>query len=201
MSHLIKQIRQHCRQPQKSKVAFVYYYCYFGHNQDEAAPLLRWLLNQLCRYADFVPDQVYEMYRHGGEPSITELLNAIEDALRYFEVVYVAVDAIDESSPRENILKILRDFVIEPRFGKLPLLASSREYIDIERVMEPISESESMNNPFLREDIRLRVQFMLQSNPAFKRWPQELLDEVRETLATSAKGMYVVVILVCVFSF
>ena len=193
MSYLIEQIKQRCDKSSIEKCAYVYYYCYFGHDQDEAAPFLRWLLNQLCRQADLVPSSVYKMYKHGGEPSLVELLKALEDIIDAFEIAYIVVDAIDESSPREDILQVLRDLATDPRFKKIQLLASSRDYIDIERIMEEFSVSVSMANPFVEEDIRLHVRSTLQSNPKFRRWPQELLDEVVDTLPSGAKGMYVVI--------
>ena len=193
MSYLIEQIKRHCDNSPKEKSAYVYYYCYFGHNQDEAAPFLRWLLNKLCRQADLVPKSVYNLYKYGGEPSLVELLKALENIIDAFEIVYIIVDAIDESNPRENLLKVLRDLLTESRFQKIQLLASSREYIDIERVMEELSVSVSMANPFVEEDIRLYVRSTLQSNPKFRRWPQELLDEVEDSLSTGARGMYVII--------
>jgi NACHT domain len=193
MSYLIEQIKQHRDQSQKGKSAYVYYYFYFGHNQDEAVPFLRWLINQLCRQADLVPGNVYKMYKHGGEPSLVELLKALEDILDKFEITYVVADAIDESNPREDLLKVFRDLITDSRFKKLQLLASSREYIDIERVMGEFSVSVSMANPFVEEDIRLHVRSTLQSDPKFRRWPQELLDEVENAVSTGAKGMYVAV--------
>jgi Cdc6-like AAA superfamily ATPase len=193
MSYLIEQIKQHCDQSQKGKSAYAYYYSYFGHNQDEAVPFLRWLINQLCRQADLVSGNVYKMYKHGGEPSLVELLNALEDILDEFEITYVVADAIDESNPREDLLKVFRDLVTDSRFKKLQLLASSREYIDIERVMEEFSVSVSMANPFVEEDIRLHVRSTLQSNSKFRRWPQEPLDEVEDAVSTGARGMYVAV--------
>lgn len=189
ISYLIEQIKQHCDQSQKGKVAYVYYYCYFGHNQDESVPFLRWLVNQLCRQAESIPNSVYNMYKHGGEPSLVELLKALAEILDMFDLVYVVVDAIDESDPREDILKVFRDVVTDSRFEKVQLLASSREYIDIERVMKQVSVSVSMDSAFVKEDIRLYVRSNVQSNPKFKRWPQELLDEVEDAVAEGARGM------------
>src|SRR5207245_11314835 len=68
------------------------------------------------------------------------------------------LDAIDESMPRMDILKILRDLITDPRFPKIRVLATSREYPDIEESMKGISASISMMNPLLDEDIRLFVQ-------------------------------------------
>ena len=191
MSYLITQVKQHCEQLQAGKAACAYYYCYYGHDQDETAPFLRWLVNQLCREANVVPRSVYKMYNHGGEPSLAELLNALEEVLQTFKVAYVMVDAIDESNHREDLLKVFRDFVTDLRFAKIQLLASSREYIDIERVMNDISVSLSMANNFVQEDIRIHVRHKLISNPKFTWWPQDLLDEVEEAVSIGARGMWV----------
>lgn len=191
MSYLIEQIKNHCKQSQRKDVACVYYYCYFGHEPNEAVAFLRWLVSQLCRKADLVPEYVYEVYKGGCQPSIMELLKATETILNVFEVVYVAVDAIDECVPREDLLKIFRDLLTDPRFQKLQLLTSSRDYIDIEKVMEGLSESVSMDNFFVTEDIRLYIRSALQSNPSFSRWPPDLLGEVEYKVSTGAKGMYV----------
>lgn len=193
MSYLIEQIKQHCGQSQTTKVAYAYYYSYFGHDQDEAVPFLRWLLNQLCRQADLVPGNVYKMYKYGGEPSLVDLLNALEDLLDKFEITYVIVDAIDESKPRENLLKVLQNLATDSRFTKLQLLASSREYPDIERVMEEFSVAVPMANLFVEADIRHFVRSTLQSDRKFKQWPQVLLDEVESAVSTGAKGMYVII--------
>lgn len=194
MSYLVEHIKQHCSQSQTGKIACVYYYFYYGHDQDEAGPFLQWLLNQLCRQADLVPSSVYEMYKYGGTPSLVELLQALEGILDSFEITYVIVDAIDESKPRKDLLKVLRDLATDPRFKKLQLLASSREYIDIEKVMEEFSVSVSMANPFVEEDIRLHIHSALQSDPKFRRWPQEILDEVEAAVSKGAEGMYFTVL-------
>ena len=130
------------------------------------------------------------MYKYGGEPSLADLLKAVEDLLNKYDDVYVIIDALDESNTRENLLRVLRDFATDPRFGKLNILASSREYIDIEKTMAEISMSVSIANPYVEEDIRLHVRSALRLNPRFERWPTELLTEVEETVSKGARGMY-----------
>ena len=188
ISHLIEQVKNHCEKSTK-KAVYVYYYCHFSHNQDETTPFLRWVLNQLCRQANFVPTSVYDMYQYGGEPSIINLLKGLEDVLEVFEVAYIIVDALDESKPRDDLLRVLRDFVTDSRFRKIQLLASSREYIDIEATMAAFSVPVSMNNPFVEKDIKLHVRSSLQRNQKFKRWPKDLLGEVEVALSRGAKGM------------
>ncbi|KAL8791173.1 MAG: hypothetical protein Q9195_006012 [Heterodermia aff. obscurata] len=190
MSHLIEHIKQFCDpSPRKPETALVYYYCYFAHNQDETTPFLKWLIIQLCRKAEYVPAVVNKLRKYGGEPSIADLLDALASILTRFKVVYVALDAIDESDPREDLLMVFQEFVTETRFKKLQLVASSREYIDIERIMAKFSVPVSMNNPYVEMDIRRYVKSFLQSCDRFGPWPSGLLDEVEEAVTMGAKGM------------
>ena len=183
LSHLIKELK-------KIHGSVIYYYCYFGHNQDEAAPFLRWLITQLCRQANSVPAELYVLFGEGCELSLPELLKILSICLDYFDKrIYVAVDAVDESKPRDNLLKVLRDLVTDHRFHKIQLLATSREYIDIEKVLDSISCQLAMSNPFIAADIRRYVASTLRKNDKFKRWPEQLLVETEEALATRAKGM------------
>src|SRR5205814_6428497 len=115
-SWLVEQIKQHCDQLPKGRCTYAYYYCYFGHNQDEATPLLRWIIGQLCRQAEAVPYQVYKLYKHGGEPILVELLESLEAVLQNFDNAYVIIDAVDESSARSDLLKIIRDLAADSRF-------------------------------------------------------------------------------------
>lgn len=191
ISHLIEQIKELHNNPSQPGVTYVYYYCYFARNQDEADPFLKWLLSQLCRKANQVPAILSEFHKHGGEPSRADLLDALASILTSFKMICVVVDAIDESTPREDLLTVLHSFATESSFSKLQILASSREYDDIERTMTKFSVPVSMNNPQVEVDIRRRVQSILQSCPQFGRWPNELLHEVEEAVVKGAEGMWV----------
>lgn len=189
MSHLSEQVKKHCRNSRR--VVHTYYYCYFGHNQDEAAHFLGSVLNQLCRQSNLVTTELYELYSTGGEPSLIELLRALEGVLNHFDTIYVIIDALDESIPRDNLLRVLRDLVTDVRFQKIQILASSREYVGIETAMQAISIPVSMSNSFVEEDIRRHVRSLISSNHRFKRWPQDMLDEVEDSVASGAQGMHV----------
>lgn len=190
-SHLIETVMKYCAQKSRPWPRFtcVYYYCYFGHSQDEAIPFLKWVLNQLCRQLDQVPESLYQLYRLGGEPSLSSLLDVLEEVMDDFDKVYVFLDAVDESMPREDLLRVLRDFATDSRFEKVRILATSREYIDIETVMIEISAPISMRNPLLDQDIAIFVQSQLAKHPKLSRWPVEIREQVLEALATKAKGM------------
>jgi hypothetical protein len=171
-----------------TNIGVVYYYCHFSHNQDETGPFLKWTINQLCRQADHVPTYLHTLFKNGKEPSLVELLLALEKILASFDCAYMIVDAIDESFPREDLLKIVRDLSTDQRFQKIRLLVTSREYFDIETTFSPISESVSMLNPLLHADIKAYIQSKLNGSN-FRHWPQDLINDTIEALANGAKGM------------
>ena len=186
-SFLVQQIRTHCKNGQGS--GYAYYYCYFGHNQEEAAPFLRWVIAQLCRQVEVVPNNLYDLFKRGGQPSMTELLLVLEEILQSFDSAYVLLDAADESKPRTDLLKVLRDLATDVRFANLRCLVTSRDYIDIEETLRPISAVLPMSNPFAAEDIRKHVQSVLHSNARFLRFPADLCQEIEDTLVGESKGM------------
>lgn len=185
-SYLIQQVKIACRSQGRH---MVYYYCYFANNQDESLHLLRWILAQLCRKSTRIPEEVMYLYRMRHEPSLANMLQALSSILGDFDTVYVMIDAIDESLPRENTLKVLRDLATDDRFGKIRLFATSRQYVDIENAFSDISVSVSMSNPLVMEDIRLYVRSELRSRRGFSGWPQDLLVETENALSEGAKGM------------
>jgi hypothetical protein len=187
-SHLIETVKTHClyRGP---GYACVYYYCYFGHAQDEAVPFLRWILLELCRRLGQIPLAVYELYRNGGKPTLRSLLLALQRVVQAFERVFIFVDAVDESLNRENLLRVLRDLAASSQFENVRVLATSREYVDIEDVMMQISTPISMRNPLLDEDIALYIRSKLDSHHRLSRWPVHIREQAFKSLAAKADGM------------
>ncbi|UQC85687.1 L-galactose dehydrogenase [Colletotrichum lupini] len=158
--------------------------------QDESAPFLRWVLERMCRKVDQVPDHLWTMFKDGKDPSLSDLLTALEAVSRYFSGVHITIDAVDESSPREELLKVLRDLATDLRFSNIRLLVTSREYLDIEKVMEEVSTEISMRNEYLDADIRLYTESRLATNDKLKDWTEDVRQEALEALCIGAKGMF-----------
>ncbi|KAF4451265.1 Vegetative incompatibility protein HET-E-1 [Fusarium austroafricanum] len=191
-SHLVTLTEHHCRTLDTPRITSVYYYCNHERSHDEASPFLRWLLGQLSNKSNAIPEEIYTLHRGGIEPSLPQLLLCLEQILDCFDVVFVCLDAIDESLPRQELLRVIRDLSTDSRFSKIRLLATSREYLDIERTMHPISTSVSMSNSFVEQDIRIHVSKFLDrsSDIPFKYWDQTLKTEVTTALAEGAQGMF-----------
>ncbi|KAK1675126.1 hypothetical protein BDP55DRAFT_158691 [Colletotrichum godetiae] len=156
----------------------------------EAAPFLRWILERMCRKADQVSDHLWRMFKDDRIPSLSDLLTALETASRYFSSVCITIDAIDESNPRRELLKVLRDLATDFRFSNIRLLVTSREYMDIEKVMEEISTEVSIRNAYLDADFRQYTESRLATNDKLKDWTEDLRNEALEAISCGAKGMF-----------
>ncbi|EMT69961.1 hypothetical protein FOC4_g10008401 [Fusarium odoratissimum] len=137
-----------------------YYYCHYSHNQDETVPFLSWIIGQI-----------------------------LEIVVNKLDVLYIIIDAVDESTPREDLLLLIQTITVDKRFEKIRILATSRQYFDIEQSLAQISTSISMSNPMVDADIRRFVHSRLRSSNRLKRWHARF-DEIEEVLAAMAQGMF-----------
>ncbi|RYP45296.1 hypothetical protein DL768_008336 [Monosporascus sp. mg162] len=195
MSHLIEKTKQESYGKSKDDsglpVGFVYYYCHHSRNHDETVPLLRWILSQLCRQADYVPHSIRELFREGTLPRAKALLECLVDILERFGSVRIFIDALDESTkPRTVLLASLKSIATEARFQKIRLVVASREYEDIKQSLRGIASTISMSNEMVAADIQLYVRNKLEKMWEFNHWPGALLDDVETTIATKAQGMF-----------
>ena len=118
-----------------------------------------------------------------------------------FDRVYFVIDAVDESFPRDTLLRVIRDLATDERYQKIRLLVTSRQYLDIETMFAPLAVTSPMENKLVVEDIKVYVHSTLRSCMEFGDWPQDLLAEVADALVAGAKGMYVgVIVLSTLFS-
>lgn len=186
VSFIIEQLRQICED--KVELGHAYYYCHFSHNQDEALPFLRWIVGKLCRQAKWVPQQLKTLHDHGCDPSISELEASLEAIVTRFKAIYVVIDAVDESNPRDDLLTVITTIASDGRFHKVRILATSRLYFDIERMFAANSTPVSMSNPLVEEDIREFVQARFASSHLMKRW-SSIWSEIEDSLVIGAQGM------------
>lgn len=186
-SSLTEEVKRHCEKA--SNTAVVFYYCHYSHNQNESGSLLGWVVSQLCRQAEFVSPSLSNAFRQNHELPDPELESALASVVDRFETVYLMVDAVDESKPRDGILKLLRRLGTEACFAKIKLLVTSREYLDIEQAFKDVAEQQPMINDLVKEDIRLFAHSQLHSNDRIAWWSSTLLSEVEDALCEGAKGM------------
>ncbi|KAI3580999.1 hypothetical protein IWW34DRAFT_831548 [Fusarium oxysporum f. sp. albedinis] len=186
-SYVIEELEMLCK-PANGSVCS-YYYCHYSHNQDETVPFLSWIIGHVCRQISWIPSELKRLHDHGCEPTTTELEEILEILVNKIDVLYIIIDAVDESIPREDLLLLIQTITVDKRFEKIRILATSRQYFDIEQSLTQISTSISMSNSMVDADIRRFVHSRLRSSNRLKRWHARF-DEIEEVLASMAQGMF-----------
>lgn len=201
-SYIIEQIRK-ISPTLHVKNIYSYFYCSYRHTDDQTSSFLRWIVSQLCRKLRCVPQDILDLYHDNADMTVEQLKIALSALLREIGFVYIVLDAIDECNTRSDIhtidapgarrelLELLESLLTDPKFDKIQIIATSRDYRDIEDVLEPLSVPISMSNSLVDEDIRTYVGSQLYTNKRFTRWSSTLLDDIRDALVEGAKGMYV----------
>jgi hypothetical protein len=183
---MIQQVKVLTKDDRKRGAA--YYYCYHARNKDEAVPFLEWIISQFCRASENIPGILKTMHKSGCESNTKDLLDVLEAVLQSFTVAFVVVDAIDESMPRTELVRVLSVLASEPRFSKLRLAITSREYVDIEAAFKSRFISVSMSNRGVWDDIQNYVTSTLR-NEHREGWDQALKTEVADRVYQKAGGM------------
>jgi len=139
----------------------------------------------------YIPSELIELHNQGGQPKTADLIKVLSVALRRFQHVHVVLDALDESLKRQNLLDMMIQFASEDAFKKIKVLALSRKEIDIERSLGEFSDTMSLSNFLVDEDIQIYVQRTLRTDRKFRQWPASLTADIERALVKGAKGMYV----------
>ncbi|KAJ8120979.1 hypothetical protein ONZ43_g2456 [Nemania bipapillata] len=189
-SSLIEIAASNCRSR-----GYAYYYCLYSRKQDEAVPFLKWALRQLCKQKQIILPKIKDAYEREDGLSVEDLLDCLEQvSFAYENGVYIIVDAVDESKPRENILKVLVEIGTNERFRNVSLLFTCREENEIMGQVQLLGKRcarISMSNANVRCDIKHYIHAQLATVPFFVRCEDDaFLEEVETTLTQKAKGMF-----------
>ncbi|KAI0603220.1 hypothetical protein F4775DRAFT_598325 [Biscogniauxia sp. FL1348] len=171
-----------------------YYYCLHTRRQDETLPMLKCLVGQLSQQAGrLIPTKLQGAYKAERALSIQDLLDCLEEISHQFERVYIIVDAVDESQPRDVLLKTLSEVGTSERFCKVSLLFTSREEHDIIDTINGVAaccSKISMSNKNVRDDIKAFIHGELERGRAWKVWDTAFLNEIEDRLVQEARGMF-----------
>ncbi|KAH7127939.1 hypothetical protein B0J13DRAFT_627669 [Dactylonectria estremocensis] len=171
----------------------VYYYCHHARNHDELSHFLAWLLSQLCRKAQDIPEHICNLFESDCRPHSDHLVEAIKFMAARFYSVLVSVDAVDESQNRDNLTKFLKRLAWDPEFGCFHVVVTSRREVDIERHLGAFTNL-SMSNPLVDLDTAKYVEEQLQTDRSLRRFSVKLQAGIKESLLARANGMFRLVI-------
>lgn len=133
-------------------------------------------------------------------PDLQQLLAILHDLLADLNHLFVVVEAVEQSNrlrslldredvgiPRRSLLKVVRNLMMDIRFEKVQLLITSCPNEHIKATMSGMSDSISMSNLGVEEDVKLYVKARLRSEPGFLNCPQNLRDDAEHCLCQSVK--------------
>ncbi|KAG4267356.1 hypothetical protein FPRO04_12980 [Fusarium proliferatum] len=112
-SYVIEELEKLC-EPANGSVCS-YYYCHYSHNQGETVPLMSWVIAHICRQINWIPTELKRLHDHGCEPTIVDLGVVLEVILQRLDILYIVIDAVDESTPREELLSLIETMTVDKR--------------------------------------------------------------------------------------
>jgi Cdc6-like AAA superfamily ATPase len=189
-SFIIEEIAAFCAEKQlNEQYGQTYYYCDFRRNQDETCHFLIWIISQLCRQKEAMPEQLQILVERGTAIAYDDLIVVLEAIVQKFSSVYVIIDGLDESKNRDNLLMLIQKLASSARLSKMRIIAASREEEDIKRALTCLGSSISMSNSFVDEDIAQFIEVWLKHDQKMLAWPEDLRREVKQKLTNGARGM------------
>jgi hypothetical protein len=171
-----------------------FYFDYSDIDRQSVKILLSSLLVQLCKQVPELPDCVkilFERQEDGAQPPREkDLRAALASVIKSFSQVYLALDALDECTEREELMEYLDELLCADIEG-LHLLSTSRQERDIAIGFDdhqPVKvglEEEQVNG-----DIKLHIRSKLTRDLRLKRLTEPTKAEIEVALLDGAKGMY-----------
>ena len=145
-----------------------------------------------------VPNVLVNLYACCGnghqEPTLDDLQNTLQRMLDGFSSTFIILDALDECTEREKLLKwietvVLKNLEKDINLG-LHLIVTSRPEQEIEdklksyHYLDLVEESEN-------HDLMTYLDYQLQNDSDLKKWNSDTQEKIKLTLMKQADGMYV----------
>ena len=185
----------------KGKSAISYYYFDY-RQQDLQSPgsFLATILRQLVTQSPMFPHSlttIYERFRHEEAKALTvELRGVLNDCIDSLDYCYIVIDALDECKDqacRKSIIEILRSLTSE----KTQLFITSRPHP--QEIKQAFGDALRVEITANEEDLKAYCHRMIDANENTRDLVNEQLrSQIVSTLASKARGMYVICSYICV---
>jgi hypothetical protein len=186
-------------------VGIAYLYCNYQPQQEQTpTDLLSSLLKQLAQKQPAIPTEVKDLYKHhtaeGSLPPFDDIVRVLHSTIRLHSKVFIIIDALDEYnfSNKEGLHKLLSGVSGLQDQVQLSLFATSRFVSEVTSQFDKciLKEIRAQEDDVLRY-VNGRMHELLRSG--ISKHPQ-LQDTIRRDIVKAVDGMYIVLLLACVFN-
>jgi Cdc6-like AAA superfamily ATPase len=181
------------------QILLYFYFTFNDTNKQTLENMLRSLVNQLYQRLPGTREPLEQLWESNRENkqqlSKTSLRDVLLAMLNKANDVSIALDALDESTTRGDVLSWLLS-ILEAEFRACRILVTSRREQDIESALQRWMRPEdtiSIQQADVKEDIRVYVGHSVRNSEELARWHTrpEVQDEIETELVEKADGMYV----------
>ena len=175
------------------KVAVTFFYFDFRDVEKQTADgMLCCILHQLSTKLSMVPEEVcalYDIFKgKTARPSTETLLELLATVIRNnFEKVYLVLDALDECTVRQSLLRVIKVLV---KTSVVSLFMTSRSEHDIVEEFSLLEiPSMSIQSNEVAMDVELFVSEEIGKTVHLRELESELKSDITQSLVSGANGM------------
>ena len=171
--------------------------------------MLRSVIKQLCikspALSNDAVSQIQRCCNAGERPNDEQLVGLLRPIAEGTGKLYIVIDALDECVERKHVIKLLAAMAAL-KLQNLHLLVTSRDLVDIRRILEPVIDAEipigsarkdkerhsrKQRLKGIQKDIALYVERSLTEQHYLNLRNDEIKGKIREKLVDQADGMCV----------
>ena len=188
---VIEDVRRFCGTDPDA--CFAYYYFDFNDAaKRKPQSMVSSLLGMLGCSVESQPHCIRDLhYKHLSgqqEPSFDDFFSALVSLLQERRKVYILLDALDECSEQDRLLKCI--CTIESICKNVNIFVSSRrEYNITEVLVDHVMYNIDMKVAPVDADIEIFVRNFLSTDRALVKWPSDIRAEIKDELCRRSGGM------------
>jgi hypothetical protein len=128
---------------------------------------------------------------HPSSPQFESLVSTLQHLISGFPEIYVIIDALDECTEVEKLLRMAQTLSNWGISGLHLLVTSRPEKVIKDVLLQPDICNIPMDKVLENEDIRAHVRAQVRIDPSLKRWSSkpEIQAEIESCLVDKAHGM------------
>ncbi|KAI9150697.1 Glutathione transporter [Paramyrothecium foliicola] len=196
-STIIEYMRKYCAQSVESTALtqkIVYFYFDFSDsNKQSMESLIRSCICQLLATTAQPSESaitVYEANKTGpGQPRLEDLQSVLLAEMVRTETTFLIIDALDEC-PKTERARFVEAILPALHKANVNILITSRKEMDIEKLLEGVATTLSIQDATVDADIATYVDTLMSQDQFLNSMDAAIKEEIRDGIVSQAKGMF-----------